>query len=81
MKRLIASVVDGKGFDLLLVGIPLLFLILFSGLPLVYNIFMSFQEVDLFSLGQFGAPLLGWTITVPCWLNPSSGQSCGTRGG
>lgn len=59
MKRLISSLVDGKGFDLLLVGIPLLFLILFSGLPLVYNILMSFQEVDLFSLGQVWRPFVG----------------------
>lgn len=59
MRRILSSVVDGKGFDLLLVGIPLLFLILFSGLPLIYNVLMSFQEVDLFSLGKLSRPFVG----------------------
>ena len=59
MKRIRSSIVDGVGFDLLLVGIPLVFLILFSGLPLVYNVLMSFQEVDLFSLGEIFRPFVG----------------------
>ncbi len=59
MRRLKSSIIDGVGFDLLLVGVPLMFLILFSGLPLVYNVIMSFQEVDLFSLGQIFRPFVG----------------------
>ena len=59
MRRIKSSIVDGVGFDLLLVGIPLVFLILFSGLPLLYNVLMSFQEVDLFSLGDVFRPFVG----------------------
>ncbi len=59
MKRLKSSVIDGIGFDLVLVGVPLVFLLLFSGLPLVYNVIMSFQEVDLFSLGEIFRPFVG----------------------
>ncbi|WP_106743412.1 carbohydrate ABC transporter permease [Yoonia maritima] len=59
MKRIRSSIIDGVGFDLVLVGIPLVFLILFSGLPLVYNVLMSFQEVDLFSLGEVFRPFVG----------------------
>ena len=50
MKRILASVMDGKGFDIGLVLLPLAFLLVLSGLPLVYNVVMSFQEVDMFSL-------------------------------
>lgn len=60
MFRMLSSFRDGKGFDLLLVGIPLLFLIIFSGLPLFYNVIMSFQEVDMFSLGTFWRPWVGF---------------------
>ena len=59
MKRLIRSLTDGVGFDVALVGIPLAFLLVFSGLPLVYNVLMSFQEVDLFSLGKLIRPFSG----------------------
>ncbi|MBL4811884.1 MAG: sugar ABC transporter permease [Rhodobacteraceae bacterium] len=59
MRRIMMSVVDGKGFDLILVGAALIFLFLFSGLPLLYNILMSFQEVDMFSLGKFFRPFVG----------------------
>lgn len=37
----------------------MVFLLVFSGLPLVYNILMSFQEVDLFSLGEIIRPFVG----------------------
>ncbi len=59
MRRIISSILDGRGFDILLIGVPLIFLLLFSGLPLVYNVLMSFQEVDLFSLGQIIRPFVG----------------------
>ena len=56
MKRLLSSVTDGSGFDIGLVLLPLAFLFVLSGLPLVYNVVMSFQEVDMFSLGSFWRP-------------------------
>lgn len=59
MGRIRRSIVDGIGFDLLLIGVPLIFLILLSGLPLIYNVLMSFQDVDLFSLGEVFRPFVG----------------------
>ncbi|AHK46908.1 maltose ABC transporter permease protein (plasmid) [Ensifer adhaerens OV14] len=59
MKRLLSSMIDGRGFDIGLVSLPLAFLLTLSGLPLLYNIIMSFQEVDMFSLGSFWRPFVG----------------------
>ncbi len=59
MFRVMAGIRDGKGFDILLVGFALAFLITFSGVPLFYNVIMSFQEVDMFSLGTFWRPWAG----------------------
>ncbi len=54
-----SSFVNGKGFDIALVALPLTFLLTLSGLPLIYNGLMSFQQVDLFSLGTFWRPFVG----------------------
>ncbi len=59
MKRLLLSISDGRGFDIALVSVPLTFLFMMAGLPLAYNIVMSFQEVDMFSLGTFLRPFVG----------------------
>lgn len=50
---------DGRGLDPLLVWLTLGFLVLFSALPLVYNVVMSFQAVDLFTLASFDRPFVG----------------------
>ena len=50
---------DGRGLDRLLVWIALAFLIAFSAFPLVYNVIMSFQAVDLFTLASFDRPFIG----------------------
>ena len=50
---------DGRGFDRMLVWITLTFLIVFSAFPLVYNVVMSFQNVDLFTLASFDRPFVG----------------------
>ncbi|OLP52793.1 sugar ABC transporter permease [Rhizobium rhizosphaerae] len=59
MKSIFSSLRDGRGFDVSLVAFPMAFLFLLSGLPLVYNIVMSLQEVDMFSLGTFARPFVG----------------------
>lgn len=51
---------DGAGFDTILVTLALGYLVLFSGFPLVYNLVMSFQDVDLFSLASFDRPYVGF---------------------
>lgn len=60
MKRFFSSLMDGRGFDIALVALPLAFLLTLSGLPLLYNVVMSFQEVDMFSLGNFWRPFVGF---------------------
>ncbi|MDH4414571.1 MAG: sugar ABC transporter permease [Rhizobium sp.] len=60
MRKLLSSLTDGRGFDIGLVGLPLAFLFVLSGLPLLYNVLMSFQEVDMFSLGTFFRPFVGF---------------------
>lgn len=50
---------DGAGFDTILVVLALGYLVLFSAFPLVYNLIMSFQQVDLFSLASFDRPFVG----------------------
>ncbi|MDQ0419478.1 multiple sugar transport system permease protein [Peteryoungia aggregata LMG 23059] len=60
MRKILSSLTDGRGFDIGLVGLPLAFLFVLSGLPLLYNVLMSFQEVDMFSLGTFFRPFVGF---------------------
>lgn len=59
MKRLLSSTIDGRGFDIALVALPLTFLLALSGIPLLYNVLMSFQEVDMFRLGTLWRPFVG----------------------
>ncbi|EAR52877.1 putative sugar uptake ABC transporter permease protein [Oceanicola granulosus HTCC2516] len=59
MRRILSSVTDGRGFDILLVSITMIFLLALSGMPLVYNVVMSFQEVDMFNLNTFSRPYAG----------------------
>lgn len=59
MRRLRGWMIDGAGFDLALAAAGLAFLLALAGLPLVYNILMSFQEVDMFSLGSLIRPWAG----------------------
>lgn len=59
MLRFRNTFTDGVGFDTVLVMLALGYLVVFSAYPLVYNIIMSFQEVDLFSLASFDRPFVG----------------------
>ncbi|MBO9653820.1 MAG: sugar ABC transporter permease [Agrobacterium tumefaciens] len=72
MKRLFSSVSDGRGFDIVLVALPLGFLFVMAGLPLIYNIVMSFQEVDMFSLGTFVRPFVGFRNYVDLFRQPET---------
>ncbi|WP_283192613.1 sugar ABC transporter permease [Rhizobium sp. AN80A] len=72
MKRLFSSIIDGRGFDITLVALPLIFLFVLAGLPLVYNIVMSFQEVDMFSLGTFVRPFVGFKNYVDLFKQPET---------
>jgi multiple sugar transport system permease protein len=72
MKRILSSITDGRGFDIGLVAFPLGFLFLMSGLPLLYNLVMSFQEVDMFSLGTIIRPFVGFKNYVTLFSQPQT---------
>lgn len=59
MRRILSSITDGIGFDILLVGVTMVFLLAMAGLPLIYNVMMSFQQVDMFNLNTFSRPYAG----------------------
>lgn len=60
MSKTLNSLRDGVGFDIILVGAAMLFLFALAGLPLAYNILMSFQQVDMFTLGSLSRPFVGF---------------------
>ena len=70
MSRFFNSMRDGVGFDLILVGAALLFLLALAGLPLVYNVLMSFQQVDMFTLGSLIRPWAGFDNYVAVVRQP-----------
>ncbi|MEX1181254.1 MAG: sugar ABC transporter permease [Cucumibacter sp.] len=63
----------GLSFDLALVGAALLFLTLFSGVPLVYNVVMSFQQVDVFNMATFSRPFVGLSNYASVFAEPQFG--------
>ncbi|AJY44838.1 carbohydrate ABC transporter permease [Martelella endophytica] len=66
----LSSLRDGIGFDLALVGAALLFLFLLAGLPLVYNVLMSFQQVDMFTLNALIRPFAGFQNYIDVYRQP-----------
>lgn len=60
MGRILSSITDGKGFDIIMVGVTMAFLFALAGVPLVYNVVMSFQQVDMFNLNTFSRPFVGF---------------------
>jgi len=59
MRTIVSGIRDGKGFDIGLAAVPFTFLFFLSFLPLVYNVLMSLQQVDMFSLAQVLRPFVG----------------------
>ncbi|MFN4154125.1 MAG: carbohydrate ABC transporter permease [Paracoccaceae bacterium] len=62
---------DGGGFDTALVLLALGYLTVFSAFPLIYNLIMSFQEVDLFTLASFDRPFVGFANYHEVTQDPS----------
>jgi len=69
---ILSSLRDGKGFDIVLVGVALCFLVALAGLPLIYNVVMSFQEVDMFNLGTFARPWVGFKNYIAVFAQPET---------
>jgi multiple sugar transport system permease protein len=72
MRHILSSLRDGRGFDIALIALPLAFLFVLSGLPLLYNVLMSFQEVDMFSLGALMRPFVGFKNYVTVFSQPQT---------
>jgi multiple sugar transport system permease protein len=70
MQRLLNGLRDGVGFDILMVGAAMVFLFALAGLPLVYNVLMSFQQVDMFTLGALIRPFAGFSNYVAVVSQP-----------
>lgn len=48
-----------NGFEITMASLALLYLLLFAGIPLLYNVVLSFQQVDLMSPASFVRPFAG----------------------
>lgn len=70
MTRFLRSIRDGSGFDALLMFAALVYLLAFAGLPLIYNVVISFQQVDVFSLGTLLHPSAGWDNYISIFDDP-----------
>lgn len=73
MKSLAKSIRDGIGFDTLLIGFALIYLLAFAGLPLLYNIIISFQEVDIFALNKLFHEFSAWDNYTSVFDDPLAG--------
>lgn len=74
MKGFFATLRDGSGFDGFLVLAALFYLAVFSAFPLAYNVVMSLQEVDLFSIASFVRPFVGLKNYYEVIAQPEFGQ-------
>ena len=59
-------------FEIAMGSFALLYLLLFSGVPLVYNVVLSFQQVDLMSPAFFVRPFVGLTNYLDVLSRPES---------
>jgi multiple sugar transport system permease protein len=61
---------SGRGFRTLLVSLALGYLVLFSAFPLLYNVVISFQDIDLFSLADLRKPFVGFANYQALFARP-----------
>ncbi len=74
MKLRLSSLWDGHGFDIILIGIPLAFMIAISGAAILYNVLLSLQNVDMFSLATLIRPFVGLANYKHVLSDPQAGQ-------
>jgi multiple sugar transport system permease protein len=72
MSGLLASIRDGRGLDVVLVLIALGYLFAVSAFPILYNVVMSLQEVDMFTLASFDRPFVGLDNYVDVLTRPEA---------
>jgi multiple sugar transport system permease protein len=59
VQAVVKTIRDGRGFDIVLVCFALAYLFAFSAFPIIYNVIMSLQTVDMFTLASFDRPFVG----------------------
>ncbi len=59
MKKFLSHFEQRSGFEIALAVFALLYLLIFAGLPLLYNIMLSFQQVDLMEPATLLRPFAG----------------------
>ncbi len=63
---------DGNGFEAVLVIAPVVYLVAFSAFPLIYNVVMSFQHVDVFSIASLNRPFVGFVNYLDVFTRPET---------
>jgi multiple sugar transport system permease protein len=67
-----ARIHERGGFEVALAGFALAYLMLFAGLPLLYNILLSLQQVDLLGSDSFIRPFVGLANYVDIFSRPEA---------
>ena len=74
MKNLLARLKGESGFEIALAVFALLYLLVFAGFPLLYNILLSFQQVDLMEPATLLRPFVGLANFRDIFARPEAGQ-------
>jgi multiple sugar transport system permease protein len=72
MNKLLSRVQGRNGFEIAMASLALLYLLLFAGIPLVYNLALSFQQVDLMSPAFLVRPFAGLSNYLDVMARPEA---------
>ncbi len=72
MNKLLSRMQGRNGFEIAMASLALLYLLLFAGIPLVYNLALSFQQVDLMSPAFLVRPFAGLSNYLDVMARPES---------
>lgn len=67
---MIGFIKDRSGFEIALALLSVIYLLLFAGLPFVFNIVMSMQKVEMMNLASFQRPFVGFDNYRRIFSNP-----------
>src|ERR1700733_4879973 len=61
-----------RGFEIAMLSPALIYLFLFAGFPLIYNVVLSFQQVDLMSTAFLARPFVGFDNYLDVIAQPAA---------
>jgi multiple sugar transport system permease protein len=70
--RIFNALRDGIAFESALVIAAVVYLVAFSAFPLIYNVVMSFQQVDMFSIATLSRPFVGFVNYLDVFSRPEA---------